>query len=564
MTDRILPIPLEALDDCGVLLGRRGAGKSNALMTLFEHELDEGHRSVMVDPKGDRWGVRFNPDGSPSRFDIPILGGPKAEIKLDEYMGDTVGKMIATHNFSCLIDLSEMHLAAQQRFMLDFAATLYRYNRDPITLFLEEIDQFANQDQRYQPPKLVHHVANLSSLGRQRGIIVWMASQRAAKVNKNLLNMIDTMVAMGARAPLDRKAISDWFAGHSTEAAKAVGEQLGSMKPGEAFAWIGNVDYFERVTFPMASTFDSGRRPKHGEKPVELKLPKLDMGEMQAALESAGMEAVDEADPEIVQAQAAEISRLKARVDELEPAAAELVQAKQVAAELAGREARLFDGIQRIADEATALLALHQDLEISVHSAPSSPAPVKVEAPAKAPAAPPPPPAPLPSAGVVAGTVTKPQQKILNSIAWAETYLRRRSLDRGIIAFLADASPKSSGYQNNLGSLRTMGLIDYPQKGELQLTDVGRGIAERPQAALTSDAFLDAIAAKLRPGIAEMLRRICADYPRVLTRTALAEKLDKSPSSSGFQNDLGFLRSLGVIEYPQSGEVRAASFIFGE
>ena len=32
-----LPIPAEALEDAGIVLGRRGAGKSNALMVLFEH-----------------------------------------------------------------------------------------------------------------------------------------------------------------------------------------------------------------------------------------------------------------------------------------------------------------------------------------------------------------------------------------------------------------------------------------------------------------------------------------------------------------------------------------------
>ena len=178
-----LPIPAEALEDAGIVLGRRGAGKSNALMVLFEHELDAGHRSVMVDPKGDRWGMRMNPDGSPSRFDVPIFGGDHGDLPLEAAMGEQLGRLVAGHDLSCLIDLSRMSLGDKQKFMMGFAPELLHHNRAALTLFIEEVDQFANQDPRYQPPMLVHHIANFSTLGRQRGIVPWVASQRPAKVN---------------------------------------------------------------------------------------------------------------------------------------------------------------------------------------------------------------------------------------------------------------------------------------------------------------------------------------------------------------------------------------------
>ena len=45
-----LPIPAEALKDCGAILGRRGAGKSGTGRVLLEHELDVGHRCCVIDP----------------------------------------------------------------------------------------------------------------------------------------------------------------------------------------------------------------------------------------------------------------------------------------------------------------------------------------------------------------------------------------------------------------------------------------------------------------------------------------------------------------------------------
>lgn len=87
-----LPIPLVALEDCGAILGRRGAGKSATKTLFFERELDAGRRCCLIDPKGDGWGIRLNPDGTPSRFQsVPIFGGDHGDIALTEEMGSTLG-----------------------------------------------------------------------------------------------------------------------------------------------------------------------------------------------------------------------------------------------------------------------------------------------------------------------------------------------------------------------------------------------------------------------------------------------------------------------------------------
>jgi hypothetical protein len=223
------------------VLGRRGAGKSNALMVLFEHELDAGHRAVMIDPKGDRWGVRLNPDGSPSRYDIPVFGGEHGDLPVEAPMGELLGRLVAEHNLSCLIDLSRLSLGEKQKFMLGFAPELLQHNREALTLFIEEVDQFANQDPRYQPPMLVHHIAQLLDArppARHRPLGRFAAP---AKVNATVRSQADTFVGMKVTNPLDRDAFRDWFKGHGKGAAARVDAEIGSLRAGRS-AGVGRRD----------------------------------------------------------------------------------------------------------------------------------------------------------------------------------------------------------------------------------------------------------------------------------------------------------------------------------
>jgi len=72
--------------------------------------------------------------------------------------------------------------------------------------------------------------------------------------------------------------------------------------------------------------------------------------------------------------------------------------------------------------------------------------------------------------------ITVPQQRILDAIAWLES-VGLYNPKRTVIAFLAGQSPKSSGYTNNLGALRSAGLIVYPNSDCLSFTDSGRSAA---------------------------------------------------------------------------------------
>ena len=308
-----LPIPAEALKDCGAILGRRGAGKSGTGRAILEHELDAQHRCCVIDPKGDWYGIRAKKDGSPSRFEIPVFGGAHADVPIDDSMGAQLGEIVATSSTSSIIDLSGFSRAGMLRFMLGFAEALFMHNRQPLTLMVDEADQLAPQRVPAEVAKVLHFMEALIRQGRQRGIFMWMLTQRPAVINKNLLSQAETLIAMKMTGPQDRKAIRDWMDAHDPERAAEVEKDLAQLSVGQAWAWVPGADFLERVQFPLFETYDSGRTPQHGETVGDVALAPLDMGAIAAALNP---ERADEQSEE--ERLSAEVARLRRRVEQLQ------------------------------------------------------------------------------------------------------------------------------------------------------------------------------------------------------------------------------------------------------
>lgn len=567
-----LAIPAEALEDAGIVLGRRGAGKSNALQGLFEHELDAGHRAVMVDPKGDRWGIRMDPDGSPSRFTVPIFGGDHGDIPVTEDMGEALGKLVAEHDLSCLIDLSQMSLGGKQRFMMGFAPTLLQFNRAALTLFLEEVDQFANQDPRYQPAMLVHHIANFSTLGRQRGIVPWVASQRPAKVNATVRSQADTFIGMKVTSPLDRKAYRDWFEGHGKEAAARVDAEVGSLQAGEALVWIGATGFFDKVKFPLASTFDSGRTPKHGERIEAVSLSPIDLGEIQAALavkdasliSSTSKEGENQPDKGI----SAEIGKLKERIAQLESDGgyAALLAADRLKA-LRATEATLVAHQEAIKKFAVSVDAIQvgaggseavEDRPAPTNAAgdryalqgrkagPQSTSQSGEHRPESAPRdAPPAPATPL----------TRSAAKMLEALA--QHYPRALPLYH--IAKVAGVSQASSQWRTNKASFDQSGLAHEMKPDLWTLNSSGvamYGVEDRPA---DPDKLFDYWMRQFPPSTANMLR-VIREAERPLSRDVVALRAKVSLTSSGLGSGLRELAVHGLVEL-RDGEYSIAEVL---
>jgi hypothetical protein len=191
--------------------------------------------------------------------------------------------------------------------------------------------------------------------------------------------------------------------------------------------------------------------------------------------------------------------------------------------------------------------------------------PRQAEAPATPPPAPPARPriAAVPAPQNVDARVTGPQQRILDALAWFESIgvpMPRRSP----LGAVAGSSPKSSGFEKNLSTLRTNGLIDYPDRGRVTLTGAGRDVAQRPQAIGSVEDLHDAIYRMVSGPQAALLRALVAAYPAPLTRDELADAAGVSAASSGFEKNISTLKSFELVYYPERGYVQALPVLFLE
>jgi uncharacterized protein len=161
------------------------------------------------------------------------------------------------------------------------------------------------------------------------------------------------------------------------------------------------------------------------------------------------------------------------------------------------------------------------------------------------------------------GDLTPARQKILNGLAFLHG-IGVAPADKTQLALIVGVSPTSGGYFNNLGALRSGGLIDYPTGGTVALTEDGQSIASTEGVPSTTRDLHAAIAAKLPPAKWRIVEELIKVYPHALTKDDLAERIGVSPTSGGYFNNLGSLRSLGLLDYPRPSEVAARPVLFLE
>lgn len=280
-----LSLPLEAVTQTFAALARRGRGKTYTASVIAEELLAAGQQIVAIDPTGAWWGLR-------SEYPIVVLGGDHADLPLEEGAGELLARAIVEERFSAVIDLSAFRKGQIMRFMVAFAETLYRLNRQPLHLFVDEADAVAPQSKTFggDEPRMLGAMGDIVRRGRKRGIGCTLITQRPAVISKNVLTQCDSLFALGLSHPIDIKAVMEWINVHADpDQAKQVIESLPTMGIGEAWfwspAWLG---VLKRVKIRERRTFDSSATPKAGQKIRPPKtLAKLDVAALGAQIQAA-------------------------------------------------------------------------------------------------------------------------------------------------------------------------------------------------------------------------------------------------------------------------------------
>ena len=586
-----LALPPDAITQSIALLAVRRAGKSNAAAVLAEEMHHAGLPWVVIDPKGDWWGLRSSADGTGPGLHIPIFGGLHGDLPLVPEAGHLIAELIVDQNLTCVLDVSEFaSKAAQTRFLADLGERLFRLHGrhpQPRMVFLEEADDVIPQRVMHDMARCVGAWTKVVKQGGSRGLGITIISQRSAVVNKDALTQCETLIALRTTSPQDRKAILDWVNYHAV--AKELVDSLPGLDDGEAWVcsphWLGRhgMEPMQRVRFSQRATYDSGATPgmKQARRPATL--ADIDLSALMGQMESVAEKAAHD-DPKALRRRIAELERRVAAAGQAEETAAirdlrkENAELRGQLAEAAARPpervevpvvaaADLAHLNTTMADVLAGWTTLREALDRVSHAQPQT---IQPPVPARAPIAPiqlggalmappigqlrprtaVPPPQEEASAGDPGSLqLGKAHRAILTVLAQFPGGRDKRQL-----AMLTGYSARGGGFNNALGALRTAGYIS---KGEpVMATAEGLAVLGSDWEPLPAGAaLLEHWVAQLGRAEGLILRELVNVWPQSLSKADVAESTGYTETGGGFNNALGRLRTLQLIE--GRGELRA-------
>jgi uncharacterized protein len=262
-----LKLPTDIGTETLAILGRRGSGKSNTGTVLIEELIDAGQQVVLLDPKGEGWGLKAQ--GTAPGKDVVVFGEPEGDLPLREEHGEMIAEWVVTSGRSVVLSLAGFDSDTSiRRFVARFAERLFALkkkpeNHGPLMVVIEEAHLFVPQRVDGAQADVVSRLQRLVRQGRSMGLGVTLIDQRAASVNKDVLTQIELLVCHQLTSPHDRKAIDAWIeANAEADQAAEFRRTLPTLQSGETWVWSpAKLKLFERVKVRRRSTFDSGATP---------------------------------------------------------------------------------------------------------------------------------------------------------------------------------------------------------------------------------------------------------------------------------------------------------------
>jgi hypothetical protein len=120
------------------------------------------------------------------------------------------------------------------------------------------------------------------------------------------------------------------------------------------------------------------------------------------------------------------------------------------------------------------------------------------------------------------------------------------------IAAVAGYKPSSGGFNNLIGGLKTAGLLDIPRPGSVCLADGAPFDQLSPEEARAK--MLGVLSGAQQKLVDAMLGS------EAMTREELANATEYSAGSGGFNNLIGSLCTIGILEKPAPGMVEMSGW----
>lgn len=589
-----LQLPNDAVTQTFLILGKRGSGKTNTAVVLAE-EMIKLAPIVVLDPIDAWWGLKSSFEGDRPGLNIYVFGGRHPDLPLDPHTGELMARLFIEHRISMVLSMKGWSVADRARFVTDFVTYLLNHNdRVPVHVFLEEADAFIPQRPQPDEAKMLGATDRLIRWGRMDGIGATAICQRAAAINKNTTTQAETLIAHRTIGPQDRDAIEEWIKFHGTkEDRDKILSELPHLHNGEAYVWSPEwLKLLDRYFVRRRHTFDSAATPKVGEKMITPKtLSSVDLekisGQLQHVIDHAKQDDPKELRKQLVASnqQLTEAHRQISNM-QLNPTVQERVVEKIInvyslpphlidmlktwneqtqklldSPLIWKRDApQITDGVNLNDLASKGQLGTKEQPYLSTAGAVSTwplpkPGSATLGAPSKVPVK------TAPAGSSVHPDLKYPQQRILDALAWMES-IGQHGSHWTLIAVLAQQSPKSSGFANNVSVLRVNGFIEGNKASGLALTDAGRRGATAPDVPLTTEDLLRAIAGKITAPQMRILRYLAGkNAPFIADWDTVARHSGQSPTSSGFANNVSILRTMGLIRGNRQG-LEACAVVF--
>lgn len=565
---KTLSLPIDFVTSTHAILAKKRSGKSYAAQVLAEELLAAGQQVIAFDPTGAWWGLRSSTDGKSPGFPIAVLGGEHGDVPLEATAGEVIAEAVVSDRFSAVIDTSLFTVGEEQRFAAAFLATLYRKNREPMHLFVDEADVFAPQKPFGEEAKTLGAMQNVVRRGGIRGIGCTLITQRPQVLNKDVLSQVDMLTTLRMNHPKDLGAIEVWVAVHGDPAeAKKMIASLPSLPVGEAWIWAPAQELFERVAIRQKTTFDSGRTPKAGEHAASPKvLAQVDIARLGKTI-AATVEHAKANDPKLIKAEWDKLKRdfeaLKAQKDREFAAAVPVERIVEVPILTAGELLDLKGAVQLYETTSRTILReletvgmVVRDLQAAIDLAGQLPTKQErakaalhdlvVNSPFQMPRQVPPAPARARLIATGSGpgdpTLKSGERKILTALA---QYPNGRTKQQ--VAILTGYAHTGGGFNNYVSALRTRGLVG--DMGEqLVITPTGTRALGSYSPLPTGTALFQHWQGQLGKAEREILRVLFEEWPDSRPKEYVAVKAGYAPDGGGFNNALSRLRTLELIE----------------
>lgn len=581
-----LKLPIDAVTQRISILGKTRSGKSHTAGVIVEEVLKAEQQVVILDPKGDWWGLRSSADGKSPGLPITIMGGTHGDVPLEPTAGALVADIVVNEGISFVLDLSLFESKAEEiRFVTAFLDRLYRKNTQPLLLVIDEADVFAPQRPERNENLMLNRMETICRRGAGRGIGVVLISQRSASIHKGCLSQTELMVAHQTTAPQDKDAIKGWVVDHGDESRReAFMERIPKLPTGTAIVWSPSwLEIYREVGIRHKETYDSSAAPKVGQsrRPPKI-LAQVDLERLRKHM----AETIEKAKLEDPKALREEIRKLKAQLAAKPappppppPPAVSKHDEKIVEVPIMGKREvnKLEKLVERMEKARSHLGYTSQSLEISTRDIAAviqrmrdgkstnelrrsvGLAPVKEKKP-----------------DVIEVKATR-GHPVSNAMKYVESSGRLDKCERSILGVLAQhpdgcsigkvallAGYRQSGsFMSALSSLRTQGYLTGNNSEIMRITTNGHVVLgdfqALPEGADLADYWLR------HPSFGACERKILAavlNSSAGLTIDEICEKTGYSPSGS-FMSSLSSLRTAGVLVGKNSERMSAAESLHG-